>query len=38
MNVMTDIGGQYLTRTLAEQARTLRYDDLPDDVCKLAGQ
>jgi 2-methylcitrate dehydratase PrpD len=38
MNVMTDIGAQNLTRTLAEQARTLRYDDLPDDVRKLARQ
>jgi 2-methylcitrate dehydratase PrpD len=38
MNVMTDIGAQNLTRTLAEQARTLRYDDLPDDVRQLAGQ
>ena len=38
MNVMTDIGAQNLTQTLAEQARTLRYDELPDDVRKLAGQ
>src|SRR5262245_7660001 len=38
MNVMTDIGAQNLTRTLAEQARTLRYEDLPEDVRKLAQQ
>jgi 2-methylcitrate dehydratase PrpD len=38
MNVMTDIGAQNLTRTLAEQARTLRYEDLPEDVRKLAHQ
>jgi 2-methylcitrate dehydratase PrpD len=38
MNVMTDIGSQNLTRTLAEQARALRYEDLPADVRKLARQ
>src|SRR5262249_6609286 len=38
MNVMTDIGAQNLTQTLAEQARTLRYEDLPEDVCTLARQ
>lgn len=38
MNVMTDIASQGLTRTLAEQARTLSYADLPDDVRALARQ
>jgi 2-methylcitrate dehydratase PrpD len=38
MNVMTDIASQGLTRTLAEQARTLNYADLPDDVRALARQ
>src|SRR5690242_10580663 len=38
MNVMTDIGSQNLTRTLAEQSRALRYEDLPADVRKLARQ
>ena len=36
MNVITDItsqgASQGLTRALAEQARTLSYTDLPDDV------
>jgi 2-methylcitrate dehydratase PrpD len=38
MNVITDIASQGLTRTLAEQARTLSYADLPDDVRTLARQ
>ena len=42
MNVITDITSQGashgLTRALAEQARTLSYDDLPDDVRMLARQ
>jgi 2-methylcitrate dehydratase PrpD len=38
MNVITDIAAQNLTRTLAEQARTLSYADLPDDVRTLARQ
>jgi 2-methylcitrate dehydratase PrpD len=38
MNVMSDIGAQNLTRTLAEQARTLRYEDMPEDVRQLARQ
>jgi 2-methylcitrate dehydratase PrpD len=38
MNVMTDIASQGLTRALAEQARTLSYADLPDDVRALARQ
>ncbi|HME23416.1 MAG TPA: MmgE/PrpD family protein [Acetobacteraceae bacterium] len=38
MNVITDIAAQGLTRALAEQARTLSYDDLPDDVRQLARQ
>lgn len=38
MNVITDIAAQGLTRVLAEQARTLSYDDLPDDVRQLARQ
>jgi 2-methylcitrate dehydratase PrpD len=40
MNVITDIAsqGKDLTRALAEQARTLTYADLPDDVRKLARQ
>ncbi len=38
MNVMTDIGAQNLTRTLAEQARKLRYEDLPEYVRQLARQ
>ncbi len=40
MNVITDIAsqGRELTRALAEQARTLTYADLPDDVRKLARQ
>ena len=38
MNVITDIASQNLTRALAEQARTLSYADLPDDVRTLARQ
>src|SRR4051794_21006315 len=38
MNVITDIASQGLTRTLAEQARTLSFADLPDDVRSLARQ
>ena len=38
MNVITDIASQGLTRALAEQARTLTYADLPNDVRKLARQ
>jgi 2-methylcitrate dehydratase PrpD len=38
MNVMTDIASQDLTRTLAEQARTLRYEQLPEDVRIRARQ
>jgi 2-methylcitrate dehydratase PrpD len=42
MNVITDITSQAalqgLTRALAEQARTLSYTDLPDDVRMLARQ
>jgi 2-methylcitrate dehydratase PrpD len=38
MNVITDIASQGLTRTLAEQARTLSYADLPEDVRTLARQ
>src|SRR5690242_13898823 len=38
MNVITDIASQGLTRALAEQARTLSYADLPDDVRALARQ
>ena len=38
MNVITDIASQGLTRALAEQAKTLTYADLPDDVRKLARQ
>ena len=42
MNVITDITSQGmsdgLTRALAEQARTLSYTDLPDDVRMLARQ
>ena len=38
MNVITDIASPNLTRTLAEQARTLSYGDLPEDVRKLARQ
>ena len=32
MNVITDIGAQGLTHTLAEKARTLTWADLPDDA------
>jgi 2-methylcitrate dehydratase PrpD len=38
MNVMTDIASQGLTLALSEQARTLGYADLPDDVRTLARQ
>lgn len=38
MNAITDIAAQGLTRALAEQARTLTYADLPEDVRKLARQ
>ncbi len=38
MNVITDIASQGLTRTLAEQARTLTWADLPEDVRTLARQ
>jgi 2-methylcitrate dehydratase PrpD len=38
MNVITDIASQDLTRQLSEQARTLSYADLPDDVRMLARQ
>ncbi|MEJ0017729.1 MAG: MmgE/PrpD family protein [Acetobacteraceae bacterium] len=38
MNVITDISAQGLTRALAEQARTLTFADLPDDVRALARQ
>ncbi len=38
MNVITDIAAQGLTRALAEQARTLTYGDLPDEVRALARQ
>ena len=38
MDVITDISPQHLTRSLSEPARTLRYDDLPADVRKLARQ
>jgi 2-methylcitrate dehydratase PrpD len=38
MNVITDIASQGLTWALAEQARSLSYADLPDDVRMLARQ
>ena len=41
MNVITDIlpgASQGLTQALAEQARSLTYADLPDDVRMLARQ
>jgi 2-methylcitrate dehydratase PrpD len=38
MNVMTDMGSQNLTRMLAEWARALRYEELPDDVRTLVRQ
>lgn len=38
MNVITDVAAQGLTRTLAEQARTLRYADLPAEIRTLAKQ
>lgn len=38
MNVITDIGSAGLTRALAEQARTLTWAELPDDVRALARQ
>jgi 2-methylcitrate dehydratase PrpD len=38
MNVITDIASQGLTQALAEQARSLTFHDLPDDVRALARQ
>ena len=38
MNVITDIAAQGLTRALSEQARTLTYGDLPDEIRALARQ
>jgi 2-methylcitrate dehydratase PrpD len=38
MNVITDIASQGLTQALAEQARSLTFADLPDDVRALARQ
>ena len=38
MNVITDIAPQGLTRALSEQARGLRYADLPDEIRALARQ
>lgn len=38
MNVITDVAAQGLTRTLAEQARSLRYADLPAEIRALARQ
>ncbi len=38
MNVITDIASQGLTQALAEQARSLTFGDLPDDVRALARQ
>jgi 2-methylcitrate dehydratase PrpD len=38
MNAITDVASQGLTRALADQARTLTYADLPEDVRKLARQ
>jgi 2-methylcitrate dehydratase PrpD len=38
MNVITDIASQGLTGALSEQARTLSYADLPDEVRTLARQ
>jgi 2-methylcitrate dehydratase PrpD len=38
MNAITDIHAQGLTRTLAEQARTLTLADIPDDIRAWARQ
>jgi 2-methylcitrate dehydratase PrpD len=38
MNVMTDIASPGLTRILAEQARALRHEELPEDVRVRARQ
>jgi len=38
MNVMTNVAATGLTRTLAEQARALRFTDLPDDIRTRAKQ
>jgi 2-methylcitrate dehydratase PrpD len=38
MNVITDIASHGLTQVLAEQARSLTFADLPDDVRALARQ
>ena len=38
MNVITDIASQGLTGALSEQARTLTYADMPDEVRTLARQ
>ena len=38
MNAITDISSQGLTRALAEQARTLTYADIPDDIRAWARQ
>jgi 2-methylcitrate dehydratase PrpD len=38
MNAITDIASQGLTRALSEQARTLTYADLPDEVRAVARQ
>jgi 2-methylcitrate dehydratase PrpD len=38
MNVIANNSTQHLTRMLVDQARTLRYDDLPEEVRKLTRQ
>jgi 2-methylcitrate dehydratase PrpD len=38
MNAITDIPGQGLTRKLAEQARALRLEDIPEDIRAWARQ
>ncbi|MGE0226583.1 MAG: MmgE/PrpD family protein [Acetobacteraceae bacterium] len=38
MNAITDIHANGLTRTLAERARTLRLDDIPEDILAWARQ
>jgi 2-methylcitrate dehydratase PrpD len=38
MNAITDVNAQGLTRTLAEQARSLQYGDIPEDVRTWARQ
>jgi 2-methylcitrate dehydratase PrpD len=38
MNIITDIAARDLTRALSEQARSLTFADLPDDVRALARQ